>query len=1074
MPDLTKSHDTDHVFFSDYFTTRDENPSLMHKKQINKKHPDHHANYKTPYIINLILPGVFLIIVTILGSIMVSHINKQGRKTTVNALTAILKTNQETMHFWFNDISSTIQSWASKRQIKELVAQYLTLPRKKKVLLSSKILKELRNFFEPRLSSRHFNGFFIIAPDFINIGSMRDANVGTFSLIAQQRMGLLKRSFHGETVFIPPIYSDVPLKDSSGKMVPKMPTMFVATPVRNNKHKIIAVMTIRIKPEINFTRVARIGKLGNTGETYFFDETGRMLTPSRFEKQLRRVGLIGKNQTSMLYLKIRDPGINLLKHHQKIPINADYPLTHMAQMALKHGAGTDINGYRNYLGVKVVGSWLWDHTLGIGMATEMSLYEATRASDKIRSLFIIISSGIVAIGIMIFLVISKIRDQTKARIIKSEMRYKSLVETTPDWVWEVDENGVYTYSSPRIKEILGYEPQEIIGKTPFDFMHPKSMEKIKNKFNDIINSRKAFHGLENINVHKNGKKVVLETSGVPIFDNNGDLKGFQGIDRDITRRKQIELALIKSKQELEMHVMERTSELQKTNKKLSSILEKTSQGFYIVDNDAIIIDVNPKMEEMFGRPREEIIGHSFFEFVDEENKKIFMEQIKIRERGENSSYDAKLQQPDGSNISCYFSATCLNDENGKKIGSFALVTDITERKNFEEKLRQAKIKAEKANQAKSIFLASMSHELRTPLNAILGFTQLLEAKTERINGKILQEKYFSKIMHSGRHLLGLIDEILDLAKIESSEINLSIETIDICPLIMETIESVHPISMKYGIEIINKKPKSPIFIKADRTRLNQIFLNLLTNAIKYNRPNGKVMITYEKLKDRIRLNVEDTGPGIEKNKIRLLFDPFNRLGAETSNIEGTGIGLTITKHLVEMMGGNIGVESHLGIGTKFFIEFPHVARPSATTEKDRRQKHGELGLKDQYTLLYIEDNMINQQLVIAILANHPNITLLTAETASYGIEIAVKKRPDLILMDIGLPDMSGFEAFEQLKKIKVTKNIPVVGLSADAMPLDIKKAMDAGFTDYLTKPINLGKFYKVIEKAINPDRTNSI
>ncbi len=1037
---------------------------------VKRKSPWH---LKQSYFINLILPGIFLIVVTALGVVMVSQINKQGRMNAVSALTAILKTNQEGMHLWLNNISSEVKAWASSEQLIKLVEKDLELPADRHALLNSKALKDLRKFFAPRLHSGRFNGFFIITPDFINTGSMRDANMGTFSLIAQQRMNLLKRSFQGETVFIPPIYSDVPLRDKTGKMIPQMPTMFFATPVRNFKGQIIAVMTVRVKPEVDFARVALMGKLGKTGETYFFDETGRMLTPSRFENQLRSVGLIKENQTSMLYLKIRDPGVNLLKIHSKISVRSDMPLTHMVQMALKHVAGIDINGYRNYLGVKVIGSWLWDNDLGIGMAAEMNLAEATRASHWIRSLFIIINCGIIAFGIMIFFIISRVRNQAENRIIKSEIRYKSLVETTPDWVWEVDKNGIYTYSSPRIRQLLGYEPEEVIGKTPFDFMPSDTVEDIKAEFSAIIAEQKSFHGIENINLHKNGTRIVLETSGVPVFDDNGDFKGFQGIDRDITKRKKIEQALLKSKQELELRVAKRTLELQKTNKKLSSILEKTSQGFYIVDNNAFIIDINPEMAKILGRSREEIIGHSFLEFVDEENRKIFMEQIKIREQGKDSSYDAKLQRPDGSNVSCYFSATCFNDEKGDKIGSFALVTDITERKKFEEKLSRAKIRAEKANQAKSIFLASMSHELRTPLNAILGFTQLLETKSLNIDGNDLNRTYLSRIMHSGRHLLGLIDEILDLAKIETGGMSLSIEAIDICPLVMDTIEFVQPMAMSHKVAIIPEKPEKPIYINADRTRFSQVILNLLTNAVKYNIPHGKVMISCKISDNILRLNVEDTGPGIEKDKIDQLFDPFNRLGAETSNIEGTGIGLTITKKLVEMMKGSIGVESSPGTGTKFFIEFTLAPPPVKMADKSRRNQPDGFKLTGQHTLLYIEDNMINQQLVVAILTDHPNITLLTAETALQGIKTAVIRQPDLILMDIGLPDMTGFEAFEVLKTKKETKHIPVVGLSADAMPLDIKKAMNAGFADYLTKPINLGKFYKVITKIINAYKQSS-
>ena len=244
---------------------------------------DRKSIYKKQLYINLILIGAFLIIVFILNHAMVSQIHKQGKQATGDALTAILKMNQASMDLWINHISSDIQSWASIGHFQSLVEKHLTHSRDRHSLLTSKTLKDLKDFFAPRLAIHDFHGFFIIAPDFINIGSMRDANIGMSSLIAAQRMDLLKKCFKGETVFIPPIYSDVPLPNKIGKMIPMKSTMFLATPVKNDRGDVIAVMTVRIIPEFNFSRVARIGKLGKTGETYFFDQTGRMLSKSRFE-----------------------------------------------------------------------------------------------------------------------------------------------------------------------------------------------------------------------------------------------------------------------------------------------------------------------------------------------------------------------------------------------------------------------------------------------------------------------------------------------------------------------------------------------------------------------------------------------------------------------------------------------------------------------------------------------------------------------------------------------------------------------------------------------------------------------
>jgi len=540
------------------------------------------------------------------------------------------------------------------------------------------------------------------------------------------------------------------------------------------------------------------------------------------------------------------------------------------------------------------------------------------------------------------------RKQAKKELQVGEEKFRNLIESSSDWIWEVNAEGIYTYSSPQVEGLLGYNSEEITGKSPFDLLLPEEAVKIAKFFKNAIEKGEPIVALENVNLHKDGRHIILETSGVPVFDKVGKVTGYRGVDRDITVKKELEQVLIKSKEELEFRIKKRTLDLQKVN----------------------------------------------------------------------------------------------------------------------EKLLLAKNAAEKANKAKSVFLASMSHELRTPLNSILGFAQLLEIKIDK-DEKHPHRKYLTRILRSGEHLLNLINEILDLATIESDTMTLSIESVDLCLAVKDAIDVVKPMAKAHEIELLPEAPKEPIFINVDRIKLNQIVLNLLSNAIKYNRPNGSVKIFSEISSNTLRLNITDTGSGIEKDKIGLLFEPFNRLGEETSSIEGTGIGLTITKRLVEMMEGCIGVESELGIGTKFFVEFALAETPVKNQKNIVPTYSMGGGLTGNHTILYIEDNMVNQLLIEAILADHPNITLVTAPTAAQGIEIAVNQRPALILMDISLPDMDGFQAFEQLEKMQETRDIPIVGLSANAMPLDIKKAMDAGFSDYLTKPVNIGEFNRMIANIIN-------
>jgi CheY-like chemotaxis protein/two-component sensor histidine kinase len=380
---------------------------------------------------------------------------------------------------------------------------------------------------------------------------------------------------------------------------------------------------------------------------------------------------------------------------------------------------------------------------------------------------------------------------------------------------------------------------------------------------------------------------------------------------------------------------------------------------------------------------------------------------------------------------------------------------------------RAKNEAERANKAKSQFLSSMSHELRTPLNSILGFSQLLEASTTEPLTK-MQDESVGRILKSGNHLLSLIDEVLDLAKIESGNITISPEVVAVCPLIEDVVFTVKSMAIDKKVQINMKTAEHQgVHVMADRIRLRQILLNLLSNGIKYNKDSGTLTVTVEKPEaDRIRIVVADTGLGISKENMKDLFKPFNRLDAENSNIQGTGIGLTITKRLVKLIGGEIGVESELGVGTKFYVELPYAEQQVRISEDTHVEHEMAPVSKDQKVLLYIEDNPTNQKLVEKIIDLRPNISLLIAPQAGLGIELAISKKPDLILMDINLPDMDGYEALNILKSDDGTSHIPVMAVSSNAMPDDINRMRSEEFVDYITKPIDIKLFLKAVDEVL--------
>jgi signal transduction histidine kinase/ActR/RegA family two-component response regulator len=458
-------------------------------------------------------------------------------------------------------------------------------------------------------------------------------------------------------------------------------------------------------------------------------------------------------------------------------------------------------------------------------------------------------------------------------------------------------------------------------------------------------------------------------------------------------------------------------------------------------------------------------------------------------RGIEDVTELTYLRKDGSRLPAVVSVTALRDAHDGIIGYLLIGTDNTARKRVEAErqeldrrlgevvqrnhgdLQDARIAADKANQAKSDFLSSMSHELRSPLNAILGFAQLMDSGTPPPTPD--QKDSIDQILQAGWYLLALINEILDLSLIESGKLSLSTEPMGLAEVLADCRAMIEPQARKSGIELQFAAVGLPLFVNADRTRVKQVFVNLLSNAIKYNRPGGTVALTCTLVGPRVRISVRDTGHGLSPEKLSQLFQPFNRLGQESGVEEGTGIGLVVSKRLVELMHGEIGAHSTLGVGSVFWVELDAAVAPQIADAADEVLAQAAEPAPDgdadapRRTVLCVEDNPANLLLVARLLERRGDLRLISAKDGGSGVEMARTVQPDIILMDINLPGISGVTAMQILAGDLATAHIPVIALSANAMPHDVERGLALGFFRYLTKPIKLAEFLRTLDQALD-------
>jgi len=666
------------------------------------------------------------------------------------------------------------------------------------------------------------------------------------------------------------------------------------------------------------------------------------------------------------------------------------------------------------------------------------------------------------------------RKQAEEALVKAGALQSAIFNSANFSSIATDAKGVIQIFNVGAENMLGYTAADVMNKiTPAEISDPQEViarakalsveleTPITPGFEALV--FKASRGIEDIYeltyIRKDGSRFPAVVSVTALRDANSKIIGYLLIGTDNSARKQVE------------------EQLRWTEESFRLMVESvTDYAIVMLDPEGRVVSWNSGAQRIKGYSAEEIVGQHFSRFYPLEDIERGVPQrdldiVTAMGRFEDEGWRVRKN---GSTFWANVVYTAIRDQSGNLRGYAKLTRDLTERKRLDQVLQEknaelesAKSVAEKANRAKSDFLSSMSHELRTPLNAILGFAQLLEAGSPPPTDA--QKIRLHQIIKAGWYLLELINEILDLALIESGKLSLSREPVALIDVIIECQAMIEPQAQQRNIKLTFIPFDETWFASADRTRVKQVLINLLSNAIKYNREHGTVEVKcIESTPERLRISVKDTGEGLAPEKLAQLFQPFNRLGQESSCEEGTGIGLVVTKQLVELMGGAIGVESTVGVGSEFWIDLlrdvtPQLAAGNAMSSEPALQTQENATPR---ILLYVEDNPANLMLVEQIIESHPQVRMLSARDGNLGIALARAHLPDVILMDINLPGISGIQALKILRKDPATMHIPVVAISANAMPRDIEKGLEAGFFRYLTKPIKINEFMNALDDAL--------
>ncbi|WDE01099.1 response regulator [Thalassomonas actiniarum] len=1003
-----------------------------------------------------------------------------------DSLETVVTTSQEAMNIWATDQINGLQELAASPELLSYVSNQLSFIRRGNRQAAVMVAEKLQLLFTGLQAKGNYTGFFVIAEDGTNLGAMQVSDFGQVNLISRQRPELLQRVFQGEALLVPPIISDVVsagVANVAGHDYP--PTMFFLAPVKDSNGKVIAALAERFNPHGEFARIHYLGRMGTSGETYSFDSQGQLLSKSRFEANLLKNGLLQENTQSILSIEIRDPGGDLIQGFEPVlPVKAR-PLTRMAKSAIAGETGSDIRSYRDYRGIKVMGAWLWDPVLGIGMTTEIDADEAMEAYYTARLTVFSVLAVMVVISIAFTLftmvlgsranralqlahdsledrVFTRTRELEQAlqELASNEQRLQIVVDNVPAAIFFKDALGHHQLVNNMFEQVVGLPQKEVLGKTDLQMFSRDIAERLMKVDRQVMSSGKAVQ-FEEQGLHESVSAHDFLITKVPILSSENKTLGLVGVALDISKRKQAERQLRQALLDL---------------KEQKFILDQHAI-VAVTDLDGNISYVNEKFVEISGYTSDELLGKNHRLLASDQHDQAFWQQMyRTVNAGEVWHNEVCNRAKDGHLYWVEATIATFSSDTGNPRAYVAIHTDISERKRYEAELEQARLQAETANRAKSDFLASMSHEIRTPMNGVLGMLGLLA------NSPLTTEQQHRVTVaeNSAKALLSLINDILDFSKIEAGKIELEELDFDLRHLLEEIALSMAFRADEKSLELLlDVTDIDYSMVIGDQSRLRQIVINLLSNAIKFTH-EGEVVITAsleqsggETLK--FICSVRDTGDGIAEDAIAILFDSFTQADVSTTRkYGGTGLGLTICKRLCQQMSGDIRVTSELGKGSCF--TFDVLLKPSARSVKVMPKVD-----ISRLNILIVDDNATNREIYRHQL-EHWGASVVEAQSGDAALALCRQHQEhlfDIALIDLHMPEMDGKSLAKAIRQQSRFDGMKMILMTSMPESNDHQALYEMGFSGFFSKPVATADLFDALsvvtaEAEISPEHARIV